>query len=244
VRTPLEVVNAAFAALNVEDWAGFASFCDPVSLRAFKREILEEFGEYREPSSVAECDDLLEEEEDPDLRAAIEHDLAVMDEWFNPVHRVIVEFDSVETVEELREIDPGRAFARWLQARSRNPYRPNVPEEGEEWRRGKETSRKSTRGYSYLAVGSVLDSPDIAYVVYRNAHSPNDVYPGVMDSWEQSVPADEAELARLTHYLQNPQVLTCRKQTDGSWRLLAGRRLSLVGTLQVVEVHRHPDEAG
>ena len=104
--------------------------------------------------------------------------------------------------------------------------------------------RKSTRGYNYLAVGSFSIVRTSRTSSYRNAHSPNDVYPGVMDSWEQSVPADEAELARLTHYLQNPQVVTCRKQPGGSWRLLAGRSLSLVGTLEVVDIHRDRDEAG
>lgn len=82
-------------------------------------------------------------------------------------------------------MDPGRAFARWLQAKSRNPYQPDELEEGEEWRRGKKAqSGNRTRGYHYLAVGSVLDSPDIAYVVYRNANSPNGVYPRVMDNWD------------------------------------------------------------
>jgi hypothetical protein len=245
VKTPLEVVNAAFDALNVEDWAGFAGFCDPVSLRAFKREILEEFGEYSGHWAGGEVDEEFEEDEDPELQAAIDHDLALMDEWFGPAHRVRSEFESIETVDELREMDPGRAFARWLQAKSRNPYRSDEPGEGEEWRRaGNSGSRKTTRAYQYFAVGSVLDSPDIAYVIYRNANSPNDIYPGVMDGWEQSVPADEAELARLTHYLQRPQVVTCRKQADGSWRLLAGRSLSLVGTLEVVEIRKNPDEAG
>jgi len=37
MTNPVKVVDAAFQALNLEDWGGLADLCDPVSLRAFKR---------------------------------------------------------------------------------------------------------------------------------------------------------------------------------------------------------------
>ena len=96
-------------ALNVEDWAGFAGFCDPVSLRAFKREILEEFGEYRGPRIRGEIEESLRKKKSGPPPPCIEL-ICLEDEWFNPVHRV--RRSSIRgTVEELREMDR-KAFAR------------------------------------------------------------------------------------------------------------------------------------
>jgi hypothetical protein len=80
MRTPEKVVDAAFEALNLEDWARLADLCDPVSLRAFKREMLEDFcGSGDRDESTSEVD--VVEEENPEIRAAIEHDLAILREW-------------------------------------------------------------------------------------------------------------------------------------------------------------------
>ena len=40
---PLRLFNAAVSALNAEDWTAVARLCDPVSLRSFHRELLEQF---------------------------------------------------------------------------------------------------------------------------------------------------------------------------------------------------------
>jgi hypothetical protein len=239
VRNPEKVVDAAFEALNLEDWAGLADLCDPVSLWAFKREMLEDFcvPDDRDESKLeAELDDD-DDEEDPEIRAAIEHDIAILREWSNPANRVRAEFASVETVDELREMDPGKMFARWLQAKKPDRYVERDRDASEDWKRQKtRASDKTTRSYQYTTLGSVLDGDKIAYVVYRNSKVPNDVYPGVMDEWESRIPEDEAELARDTRYLRHPLIVTCRKQKDGSWRLVASSHFSLVGKLQVVEL--------
>src|SRR5690242_4883983 len=112
MTNPVKVVDAAFQALNLEDWAGLADLCDPVSLRAFKREMLEEFcGSSDRDESTHEID--VVEEDDPEIRAAIEHDLAILRESWDPAERVRREFASVDSVDELREMEPGKMFARW-----------------------------------------------------------------------------------------------------------------------------------
>jgi hypothetical protein len=238
VRKPEEVVDAAFEALNLEDWAGLADLCDPVSLRAFKREMLEDFCVPNDRDEATREDDP-DDEDDPEIRAAIEHDLALMREWLNPANRLRAEFSSVETVDELREMDPGKMFTRWLQAKKPERHVERDRDASEDWKRQKTSaSDKMTRTYHYTTLGSVLDGDKIAYVVYRNSKKPNDVYPGVLDEWESSVPKDEVELARDTRYLRHPMVATCRKQNDGSWRLIASSHFSLVGTLQAVELRR------
>jgi hypothetical protein len=238
VTTPEKVVDAAFEALNLEDWAGLAGLCDPVSLRAFKREMLEEFcWSSARDESASEVE--IVEEEDPEILAAVEHDFAIIREWFSPANRVRTAFASVESVDELREMDPGKMFARWLQAKEPEQDADPDRDPGENWKRHKvPASEKTTRAYHYTTLGSVLDGDKIAYVVYRNSKGPNDFYPGVMNDWESERPADEVELARDTRYLRHPMVITCRRQSDGSWRLIASSHFSLTGWLQVVEVRK------
>ncbi|HZK79338.1 MAG TPA: hypothetical protein VFC35_10540, partial [Gemmatimonadaceae bacterium] len=221
-------------ALNLEDWSGLADLCDPVSLRAFKREMLEDYGE---EDAINEAIHELDPDYDPEIQEAIEHDVALIREWFNPLNRLRLEFSPVDTIEELREMDPGKMFARWLRAKQPDARFEHAPDEGEEWKGRKDRgSDKTTHTYCYTTIGSVLDGEKIAWVIYRNAKSPNDFYPGLMDDWESKLPDDEAELARETRYMRHPLVVTCRKQDDGSWRMIASSNFSLVGTLQVVEV--------
>jgi len=235
MTNPVKVVDAAFQALNLEDWAGLADLCDPVSLRAFKREILEEFcGSSDRDESTREVD--VVEEDDPEIRAAIEHDLAILRESWDPAERVRREFASVDSVDELREMEPGKMFARWLQGQKLERQGEHDDDAGEDWKRHSRDFDKTTRAYHYKTLGAVLDGDKIAYVVYRNSRVPNDVYPGVMDEWESTRPEDEVELAHDTRYLRYPMVVTCRKQNDGSWRLIASPHFSLVGRPQVIEV--------
>ncbi|MBA3341431.1 MAG: hypothetical protein H0W30_01030 [Gemmatimonadaceae bacterium] len=63
MKTPAETVKAAFDALNIEDWAGLMAACDPVSLRAFKRETVEDLSEEKHYDITV--DDL--REIDPDM---------------------------------------------------------------------------------------------------------------------------------------------------------------------------------
>ncbi|MGI9043556.1 MAG: hypothetical protein ACR2GK_05465 [Gemmatimonadaceae bacterium] len=238
MRSPVEVVNAVFAALNSADWAGLAELCDPVSLRAFKREILDEFPDTGEGLSL-DIESLMEAE--PDLpREVAEYQLAQMNKYMDPGYRLESQLHAVSSVEQLRGMDPGRVFARWLQARSPENFRQNKREAGEQWElpEPQDQSRKATRAYRYTALGSVLDSSEVAYVVYRKSAEVTDIYPGLMDDWAALRPADEVELARVTHFLHTPRVATCRKQADGTWRIVADSSLLLTGTLQVVEIRR------
>lgn len=156
---------------NLEDWAGLADLCDPVSLRAFKREMLEDFPDpdnaYEETRDVQ-----FDEEEDPEIRAAVEHDIAILrEEWFEPAIRLKEQF-SVDSLDKLREMDAGKMFARWLQVKKSRRDR----EASEDWKRRKtRESYKTTRAYRCTTLGHVLDGDRVAYVVYRNSNTPNDI---------------------------------------------------------------------
>src|SRR5689334_24254792 len=112
-------MTAAFAALNIDDLAGFIELCDPVSLRAFKREKIESYTvdlmDYE-----FNADDLMESE--PDLPPAVaEYQAARMNTTMDPNERLNRDFPMLDGMEELHAIDPGRLFVEWL--RMRSPHR-------------------------------------------------------------------------------------------------------------------------
>jgi hypothetical protein len=247
VNRPADVLAAAFAALNLDDWSGFAELCDPVSLRAFKRETLGGYSEdYLLPP--VDPDDLMETE--PDMpRVAAEYKAAQMNEITSSAHRLKREFLTVKTVEELRELDPTRLFILWIQAHS--PYRRAALEEDHEeswekeadWEPPVDDGKKATRGYRYSVLGSVEDGPDIAHVLYRNDHTPDKIFPDEYPEWLADRPEDEQKLMEQRHHRSYPEFVSCRRQSDGTWRLIADWHFSIVSSLQRVEPLEQRDES-
>jgi hypothetical protein len=237
LNSPADVLAAAFAALNLDDWAGFTDLCDPVSLRAFKTETLDHYSDDRDDYHV-DADDLLETE--PDMpREVAEYKAAKMNEVTSKAHWLKREFLVVESVDELRAMDPSRMFVLWLQACS--PYRRAAlePEREEEpwesdsaWDPPVDDGKKETRGYRYSVLGCVPDGSEIAHVLYRDDNTIDKILPEEYAEFMGGKPADEQELARQLHHHSHPVFATCRKQPDGTWRLVAGRHLMLVSSLQ------------
>jgi hypothetical protein len=237
--SPADLLAAAFAALNLDDWAGFAALCDDVSLRAFKRETLEHYSvDHLFPP--VDPEDLLESEPDMPLAAA-EYKAAQMNEITSSAHRLKREFLTVKTVDELKELDPSRLFILWLQAHS--PYRrAELEEENEEpweieagWEPPVDDGKRATRGYRYSVIGSVEDGPDIAHVLYRNDHTPDKIFPDEYPEWLADRPEDEQELIRQRHHHSYPLFVSCRRQPDNTWRLIADWHFIIVSSLERVE---------
>lgn len=238
MNNPADVLAAAFAALNLDDWVGFTELCDPVSLRAFKSETLDHYS-YDLADYHVEADDLLETE--PDMpREAAEYQAARMNEVTSMAHRLKREFLIVESVDELREMDASRMFVLWLQACS--PYRRAAlePDSEEPWESDAawdppvDDGKKATRGFRYSVVGCVTEGDEIAHVLYRNDHSVEKIFPEAYAELMSGRPTDEQELARQLHHHSHPQFATCRRQADGLWRLIVDRDLMLVSSLQRV----------
>jgi hypothetical protein len=236
VNNPAEVLDAALAALNFDDWAGFTALCDPVSLRAFKSETLEHYADDRDDYHV-EVEDLLESE--PEMpREAAEYKAARMNEITSKAHRLKREFLTVKSVDELPEMDASRMFVLWLQARS--PYRrAELEAESEEpwesdsaWDPPVDDGKKATRGFRYSVIGCVPDGEEIAHVLYRSDHTIDKIFPEEYAELMSGRPADEQELARQLHHHSSPRFATCRRQPDGNWRLVVDRFMTLVSSLQ------------
>jgi hypothetical protein len=235
VNSPVELLTAAFAALNIDDWAGFIELCDPVSLRAFKREKIESYTvdlmDYE-----FDADDLMESE--PDLPPAVaEYQAALMNTTLDPNERLKRDFPMLDGMEELHAIDPGRLFVEWL--RMRSPHRAaefmKSPDEESwekeaEWEEPVDPRQKHTRGYRYSVLGCIADGEDIAHAFFRTEHGVDKIFVDEYAEQLDSLPDDEQKLARQLHHRSHPEFATCRRQEDGTWRLVADWTLRLIST--------------
>jgi len=224
VNTPVEVVKAAFEAMNIEDWKTLGELCDQVALRVFKKELLEKATNTFRVLSV-DIDDLIEADEDFDgpckYAGAIDPGECLRSELYN-----------VSTIEELQAMDPAKVFARWVQGKYHRQYRGRHFK-SEEWKA--EGEPKLSYSFSFVVLGSVTDSDGIAHVIYRNDRNvPPVPLKGTSDA-DDSQPLDEDELNRILCVRAYPLSVICRQQSDGSWRLVPTDSLYLVPTLQLAD---------
>jgi hypothetical protein len=245
MKTPVDVLNAAFAALNFDDWAGFTALCDPVSLRAFKREIIHgyESDELLNALTV-DADDLMETE--PDMpREAAEYKAAQMNKIVSVEHRIKKDFVTLSTIDEIRALDPAKLFAHWLKMNS--PYRRYEAEVQQgrwadeeswevesQWEQPDDGTTKETRGYRYSVIGAVMDGDEIAHVLYQSDHGLDKIFPEEYAEWMESIPQDEQELEKLLRHRMHPEFATCRRQPDGTWRLVAQQHFIVISSLRRV----------
>jgi hypothetical protein len=80
-----------------------------------------------------------------------------------------------------------------------------------------------------VALGAIEDGERIAHVLYREALLLTDDLPAITEEWLRALPADEAELQRDLVRRGSAEVQVCRRQADGSWRLVASRFMLHLG---------------
>jgi len=235
IHDPIELVDAAMAATNREDWHGVAALCDPASLAAFRRHMLDRL----DPATIAPHEvtaESLQHGERPMPREVAEQFAAWRRERNDPVHRLREEFPDVASTDELRAMAPAELFAAWLDGRSARRQILRLVAEGrapaavaEHLRAGPFPSQ------SLVALGVVHDGERFAHVLYRHRH---DAEPAAVEThgWAAALPDDERELALELMHRGHPQVTTCRRQPDGSWRLIADHNLLGYGFMAVGSV--------
>lgn len=216
MRTPEAVVLAAFAAINTEDWHTLSELCDPLSLVIFKRHTLRLLSFFAEDADIDDefSDDF--DDEHVDFRDMLRFEVA-----------------GVDSVRELEEMDPGRVFIRWLQAKASPGYRDKI----EPWRNGSEESaRRTVRSYKYSVLGSVADGDDFAHVLYRPTIDEAEWHPDLYDNAWKERSEEEHRYVESIHQRGDPSVAVCRRQGDGSWKMVAKRNFWLFDSVDIIEV--------
>ena len=226
MKTPAEVVQAAFNAINLDDWGTLADLSDPVSLRLFKEETLDQatatfrrFGNSAQEIFEPEGDDV----EDDLYSGFIDPEECLSRELFN-----------VRTLEQLRDMDPGRVFARWIQAKSCRHYHL-LDFTREEWQEQDAfPSLKTAHMYNFVVLGWVNDGADLAHVLYRNDRDIPRASIAPEPECKSGCDEDD-ELKRILCVRSFPMPALCRRQPDGSWRLIASRTLYLVPEIDLID---------
>ena len=232
---PVAVFNAAADAIRRKDWPAVVALCDPVSLIAFRRELLSSIAPPK-PWAQLTVDDLMRH--DPEMpREAAEYHLAQQRRFTDQTNRLADEL-GVETVAQAEAMTPQDTFIAWLDAHSfprqleRQIEQGHVPPDAanlmesfpELWR---------------IAFDAVIEG-NLAYVLYRlvGEDAPKDDSEAEDEEWQQQ----QAELSDDEKQLQadlanRPSWTTCRRQSTGEWRLIVTQNFLHMGNGYFFVVH-------
>jgi len=227
---PRQLVHAAFNALKARDYNGLASLCDRLSLASFKQEMVDQ---YCPAVSIAD---------DHDVHLPVElteEEYAELIDVLDPVRQMQSEFPTIPSLDQLISMDPAAVFATWMYANSAEHFENKTPrrpwEISSEWKRGEDQHRDSEPNYAII--GCVFASPDIAHVLYHNELSALEASPDGYGKWLcQALPVYR-DFMNAMHHRGIPSLITCRRQSDGSWLLVARKDFMLVGTLGVTFIN-------
>ena len=225
MNSPEDVVAAAFAAINTEDWHGLTALCDPLSLAVFKKQTIDSL------IDLAECYDVAEGDPEFDAMERIRYEA-------DPTWFLRYEVAGISSIDEVKEMDPGRVFVRWLQAKSPAQW-PDDPLENAPYERDRvapNPGERKVRSYRYKILGSVPDGSDIAYVLFRPSEPFCDVYPEAYQECLKRWSDDERRFMAIVHNRGDPSVVICRNSGE-SWQIIAKRNFFLFDSLDVVEVN-------
>lgn len=224
-KDPVELFHAATAAMQKEDWAGTAALCDPVSLSVFQRELVAQMSPPRTRRTLT-VEDMLRNE--PDMpRVAAEYQIAKMQKYNDPTALLRQELPGVESVEELRKLDPASAFARFLAGESPTQQLERLIAQGRVPARAVESIRATAKTFVRPPelVGTLPDGENLTHIFYRSPLQ------GDNPQWLADVPADERGYRQDLFGREVLKSVIGRRQPDGGWLLVAGRSFLMSGKL-------------
>ncbi len=130
-------------------------------------------------------------------------------------------------------MDAGRVFVRWLQARI---FKSKI----EPWLQGSEESAlRTVRSYKYSVLGSVADGDELVHVIYRQIIDLAEWRPEIYDNAWKERSYEERGFVEAMHQRGDPSVAMCRRQSDGSWKMVPKRTFWLFDSEDVVEVREN-----
>lgn len=217
MENPRKLVATAFELANARDYNALAALCDPLSLRSFKAEMLEEH----------DYEALAATPVDPDAPRIELTDEQYADycKYVEPVRQFQLEFPRLEAIGDLRNLEPLEAFAVWMDGKAHHGLREEETR-ADAW-------KDLTEHPEQEIIGCVFGTPDIAYVLHYNKTSAAGYEP--YQVWLSETCAEHQDFMEAMHHRGHPSIVTCRRQTDGTWRVIASRNFLFFGGFSVTE---------
>lgn len=209
---PVDVFNAMLAAFNRGDWLDAASYFDATSLEEFKRRHVESARRDAQRRTLT-ADDFMENRTDLPPEVA-EYYATQLNRSRASGNRLHAEFPGIADVHVLEHLNPIELFGAWLRGRSARSQMAqmmaaeNIPAEQAE------SALATVTEPGYTAFGYVLEKDQLAHIVYRELNPE--------DSADEAA-SDEQQIPDVTEPEQ-PRLITCRKQSDESWKLIINER--------------------
>jgi hypothetical protein len=159
--------------------------------------------------------------------------------WGEREKRLAAEFVGVPSIDVLLALSPAQLFARWLEGHStRHQVRQMAARGQVDAATAATYANAPTPQARYRAIGAVVDVGDFAYVVYRHDVDRDGItHPGAA-RWLATLTEDERELVHRRPL--GVQIAVCRRQPDGSWRVLAEHGFLGVGRTVITRVEVRP----
>lgn len=215
---PIKLFCSLTDALHRGDWHSAAERCDPAGLARFKESLLAEFDPAEQPRQLTAEEYLRGSPDTP--RVVADHFVAEINRRrADPAERLADEITGVKSVAALREMDPVAVFAAWLEARSARRQLERLIAQG---LAAADTADLLNQFpvFRHVAIGAVPDGESRSHVVYRlELRDPPDERNGKA---ERDTTGAEAESEDDQWEGAEVYVATCRKQADGTWRMVPG----------------------
>ena len=213
---PEALFHAALAALAREDWAQLAEMCDPASLSLFRSAAIRYYLEPK-PRSIVTVEQYLEHA--PDMpREVAEYHVRQIQAELDRSKSLERDYPTVGSIDELRQMSAVALYASWLEGKSfrrqlqRAAKQHSLPDSAVD-----EALRSAGAEERATLLGVVPDGERVAHVLYRmEVTSAPEISEG--DTAEHEFQKDMAG-RQFVH------VLTCRRGTEGGWRLIADHSL-------------------
>jgi hypothetical protein len=224
---PATLFRAVIEALNDEDWETIAALCDPSSLTIFYRQLLRRYGQ-EQPKITVE-DYLRNAPEMPREVAAWE--VEKLNKSRSAGQRLRQEIPGVGDMTELRGLGPTATFASWLRARSPRGQVEQAQAAGHISDEAAERALSATRGaFPCVLLGVVSDGSQVAHIIFREEFDPAEPLEPPL-GFSGMASDDEWELVRDISGRLAPEVASCRRQPDGTWRMVVGHDFLRFGSV-------------
>ena len=222
ISDPLALFTAVTDALCREDWEAAAELCDPVSLAVFRRQLIEQFQPV-EPLHELSVEQYLRHM--PEMpREVAEYHVAQHNQQRDSAVRLAQEMPGVQTLDELASLSPEGAFALWLRGRSPRAQVEQMVARGQIAASDAQQMLDAVgpvSAFGYIAVGAIADGDTLAHIVYRWDVPAEPIPDSDAASWLARLTPQEQVFAREVSPKLHPQIVSCRRQPNGSWCALA-----------------------